>query len=377
MSKTTLEQLGEFGQSIWLDYISSSLMKSGKLKDMIDLGLRGMTSNPTIFNEAISTSTDYDEKIMQLNEAGKSSFQIYDDLTIKDIQDAADIFRLLYEKTNYLDGYVSLEINPQLAMKTKESIEEGLRLFKKVNRPNIMIKVPATPAGFPVIEELLAEGVNVNVTLIFSLNQYTKAAEAFLKGMKRLSHTTADLSKTRSVASVFVSRIDTAVDNLFDEKMAQEKDSTKKNQLQSLKGEAAVANCRMIFQKFGSIFSSSSFKSLSKKNCQAQRILWGSTGTKNPLYSDIKYVTELIARPTVNTLPEKTIRAFLDHGTVKEAITNDVGDAVKIIQSLGSFGIDINKACDKLLIDGVLAFEKSFEALINSIETKARSLCAK
>lgn len=377
MAKTTIQQLGEFGQSIWLDYISQSLMKSGNLQNLIDLGLRGMTSNPAIFNEAISTSTDYDEKIMRLSEAGKSSFEIYDDLTIHDIQEAADIFLPTYEKTSHLDGYVSLEINPKLAMKAEESMEEGMRLFKKVNRPNVMIKVPATQPGFQAIEELLAQGVNVNVTLIFSLDQYTNTVWAFFKGMKRLAKIKKDLSSTHSVASVFVSRIDTMVDKLLEERIAKENKENAKTKLQSLKGKAAVANARLIYQKFRLMFDSDVFNSLAQSNCQAQRVLWGSTGTKNPLYSDIKYVTELIAKQTVNTLPEKTIRAFLDHGTAKEALTKDPADAPQMIKGPNEFNIDINKVCEKLLLDGVAAFEKSFEALLSSIETKARSLCAK
>lgn len=378
MSKTTLHQLGEFGQSIWLDYISCSLLQSGKLPKMIEGGLLGMTSNPSIFNEAISQSADYDEKISQLAESGKKPFDIYDELTVKDIQDAADIFRPVYDKTKFLDGYVSLEINPKLAMDTNASVKEGKRLFKKVARPNVMIKVPATSAGYKVIEELLAVGINVNVTLIFSVDQYQNTVEAFFRGMNRASEKVFDLSRVRSVASVFVSRIDTAVDALLEEKIAQETDEKLKSRLMSFKGKAAVANSKVIFQNFGMMFSGNMFKSLAKKNCQVQRVLWGSTGTKNPAYSDVKYVTELIARPTVNTLPEKTINAFLDHGIVKEAFNKDnVNDAMDFIRTLRDSGIDVNKICDKLLADGVAAFEKAFDSLLKSIETKAKSLCAK
>lgn len=378
MPKTSVQQLAEFGQSVWLDYISRPLMKTGKLQGMIDLGLRGMTSNPSIFNEAIGTRNDYDNEIVRLSEAGKLPFEIYDALTIEDIQRATDIFLPVYKKTNFLDGYVSLEINPKLAMKTKESIEEGVRLFKKVNRPNVMIKVPATSAGFPVIEELLAQGINVNVTLIFSLEQYEHTAAMFFKGMNRLMHSKgADLNKTHSVASVFVSRVDTAVDQLLDERLTKENNQSQKAKLQSLKGTAAVANCQLIFEKFNTMFSGGVFKVLAAKNCPAQRVLWASTGTKNPQYSDIKYVAELISKPTVNTLPEKTIDAFLDHGVVKNAIENDVTDAKKVISALNDFGINVDQICAKLQADGVAAFEKSFESLLTSIETKARQLCAK
>ncbi len=377
MPKTVLHELGDFGQSIWLDYISRPLLESGKLKSLIDLGLRGMTSNPSIFNDAIGTSKDYDEKIIRLNEAGKSAFEIYDDLTVGDIQEATDIFRSVYENTNYLDGYVSLEINPKLATKKEESIKEGRRLFKKVNRPNVMIKVPATEAGYGVIEELLADGINVNVTLIFSLDQYAKTVEAFFKGMNRLAQKGGDLTKMASVASIFVSRIDTLVDGLLDDRAAAENDIQKKSRILALKGRAAVANSELIYETFRESFSSQPFELLAKKGCRPQRVLWASTGTKNPLYSDIKYITELIAKSTVNTLPEKTINAFCDHGVVKEAIADDFHNARNVVTILDARGVDMDKVCEKLLADGLAAFEKSFDTLLRSIETKANSLCVK
>ena len=368
--KTLVQELGDFGQSIWLDYISRPLLRTGKLKAMLEFGLLGMTSNPTIFNEAISTHTAYDEQIVKLAEAGKKPFDTYDAITIQDIQEAADIFRGVYEKTKFLDGYVSLEINPKLAMDTQGSIKEGLRLFKTVKRPNVMIKVPATDPGFPVITELLSQGVSVNVTLIFSLQQYEKTVQAYFSGIEKLLKMTKDLSRIRSVASVFVSRIDTQVDNALDQKMTQEQDEANKKQMQSLKGKTAIANCAVIYQRFQSFFSKNTLP------CPVQRVLWGSTGTKNPLYSDIKYVSELITKDTVNTLPEKTINAFLDHGHVKAALT-DSREALVILGALRRYGIDIDQVCTKLLIDGVAAFEKSFDALIATIDQKARNLCAK
>ncbi len=378
MPKTTLQQLGEFGQSIWLDYISKPLVKSGKLQKLIDQGLLGMTSNPSIFNDSIGNLPDYDEAISQLGESGKTPFEIYDALTIKDIQDAADFFLPVYRKTRGLDGHVSLEINPKLAMNTPESITEGKRLFQIVNRPNVMIKVPATDPGFPVITELLSSGINVNVTLIFSLQQYVKTVEAFFAGMEALAKKGKDLSKVHSVASVFVSRIDTVVDKLLDEKILKESNNSTKAKMAALRGQAAVANSKLIFEKFGKKFSSARFKSLFKKKCPSQRVLWGSTGTKNPLYSDIKYVTELIANPTVNTLPEKTINAFLDHGVIEEAFTTgDISDAKDIVRSLNNFKIDVNVICQQLLADGVLAFEKAFDTLLSTIDSKAKTLCTK
>lgn len=377
MAKTAIQKLGEFGQSAWFDNISRSLIESGELKEMIAKGIRGMTSNPTIFDNAISKSNSYDEAIAELVRAGKSTFEIYDDLTIRDIQDAADLFRPLYDRTNGLDGYVSLEINPLLALKVEETIKEGRRLFNKVDRPNVMFKVPATEAGFKAVEEFLAAGMNINVTLIFSLEQYSKTVGAFLQGLKRLSKKTNDLSVIGSVASIFVSRIDTAVDKLLDELITQESHSQTKDKLQALKGKAAVANSRLIFGKYSQILSGNEFQELKAKGARCQRVLWASTGTKNPSYSDIKYITELIAKNTVNTAPSKTIEAFIDHGIIKESVTSDVTDAREVINSLNNFGIDINSVCRQLLKQGVIAFEKSFKSLLSSIEEKSRNLCRK
>jgi len=374
MAKTTIQQLGEFSQSVWLDYISRSLIETGKLKSMIAQGLRGMTSNPTIFDKAISSSDDYDTQIAQLKKLNKSTFEIYDDLTIKDIQAAADLFKSVYEKTNKRDGYVSLEINPKLAYKIKETVEEGKRLYKKVNRPNVMFKVPSTDEGFAAIEELLAEGININITLIFSVEQYTNTAEAYIKGIERLLQQDGDVSQVHSVASVFVSRVDTLTDKLIEEKRAKESDTGVKVKLEQLRGKAAVANSAMIYKKYRDIFSGEQFKLLQEKGANVQRLLWGSTSTKNPAYSDIKYVAELIGKNTVNTIPEKTLNAFLDHGVVKEALTDDIGKAQKIMDDLKGLGIDINDVCKKLLEDGVVAFEKSFDSLLNAIEEKSKKL---
>lgn len=377
MAKTTIQELCETGQSIWLDNINRSMIESGRLKELINLGLRGMTSNPTIFDKAISTSTDYDKEILQLGNGDKTTFQIYDDLTIKDIQDAAYIFLSTYEESDGLDGYVSLEINPHLAFNITETIEEGKRLHQKVNRPNVMFKVPATDEGYKAIEELISAEINVNVTLIFSLEQYIKTAQAYMSGIKLLLENNGNPRNVRSVASVFVSRIDTAVDTLLDEKESQEKEENTKNELHSLKGKAAVANSRLIYKKYQAILSSLEFKALREKGANVQRTLWGSTSSKNPAYSDIKYVTELIGKNTVNTVPDGTLDAFLDHGEVKEALVADAGDAQEIIENLRKFDIDINTVCAKLLTDGVISFEKSYDSLLNSIETKSKNLCPK
>ena len=367
MSKTIVEQLGELGQSVWLDYISRSLIATGRLKELIGLGLTGMTSNPTIFDKAINSGSAYNNQIQELKEQGKSIFEIYDDVTITDIQDAADTFRPVYERTKGQDGYVSLEINPHLAYKTKETIEEGKRLARKVNRSNVMFKVPATDDGYEAIAALLAEGINVNVTLIFALEQYRKTAAAYLEGIKRLLEKSGDAQSVRSVASVFVSRIDTASDNLLDQLQGQKEAA-------SLKCKAAVANANLIYREYIRIFSEEGFKRSEKQGASVQRVLWGSTGTKNLAYSDIKYMAELIAKDTVNTVPENTLEAFLDHGTVQETITADADEAQKIIDAFQGVGIDINAVCAKLLKDGVAAFEQSFDSLLEAIEKKTRNM---
>jgi transaldolase len=369
-----MNKLAEFGQSVWLDYIDRPLLETGKLSSMIEEGLRGLTSNPSIFNNAIGSSTDYDKKIRMLNEAGKTTFEIYDELTVRDIQDAADLFKGVFERTNGLDGYVSLEIDPRIARKTHEQVQEGLRLFKKVNRPNLMVKVPSTNEGMPVIEELTAKGVNVNATLIFSIAQYEQVVKAYYKGLTKRADKTSDLSKTHSVASVFVSRIDTEVDKMIDERLANEKDAAIKEQLQTLKGKAAVANSRIIFEKWSELSNSKEAKALKGRNANVQRVLWGSTGTKNPDYSDIKYVMELICAPTVNTIPEKTLNAYLDHGQVQSAFVGGPQKSMDIIQSLSALGIDIDAVCNELLVKGVAAFNEAFKALLKSIEKKVADL---
>lgn len=371
---TKMEQLAVFGQSIWLDYISRSLLDTGKLKELIEQGLRGLTSNPSIFDNAISTSTDYDARIAELKQQRKTTFEIYDDLTVKDIQDAADMFMPVYGQTRGLDGYVSLEVNPKLAYDTEKTIEEARRLHKKVDRPNVMFKVPSTDKGFPAIEALLADGINVNVTLIFSLEQYERTAHAYLNGLAKRLENNGNINTTRSVASVFVSRIDTLTDTFITDRTASMNDEKKKEHLARLTGRAAVANSAIIYARYRELFSDRRWEELTSCGAHAQRVLWGSTSTKNHAYSDIKYVTELIARDTVNTIPEKTLEAFLDHGEVKGALTGDISRHLDVIKELTAHGIDLNTVCQKLLTDGVLAFEKAFDNLLDAIADKAQKL---
>ena len=370
MASNAIQQLDEFGQSAWLDNINRAMIISGKLAGCIEIGLRGMTSNPSIFNKAISKSTDYDEEIGKLKDAGKSVFEIYDDLTVRDIREACDLYRPIYEASDGLDGYVSLEINPKLALKTDETVDEGKRLSEKVNRPNLMLKVPATAEGFPAVEDLIAAGINVNVTLIFSLRQYIETAEAYIRGTKRHIADTGEASKVASVASVFVSRVDSVVDKLLDGMTAEEGDPETKQRLAALRGKAAVANAALIYAKYLEIVGSERFVGLGEQGVRPQRVLWGSTGTKDPAYSDIKYVTELIAKGTVNTLPDQTLEAFQDHGVVREALTSETSEARKIIADLENLGISIDRICAELLDKGVASFEDAFDSLLGSIESK-------
>ena len=348
MADSTIKQLGEWGQSIWFDNIGRSLLDTGKLQELIEQGLRGMTSNPTIFDKAISSSSDYDKMIVELHGTGKSTFEIYDDVTIKDVQDAADILRPVYDATDGLDGYISLEIDPNLASDTAATIKEGKRLHEKVNRQNLMLKVPFTDAAAEAVEELLASGMNVNVTLIFSLDQYRRTADAFLKGMERLQASGGELRSVRSVASVFVSRIEVDVDKLIDAQIEAGADEDTVKKLKSFRGRAAVSNSKLMYKEYSEIFSGERFGGLKAKGAGTQRVLWASTGTKDPAYSDIKYITELIARDTVNTAPDKTYYAFADHGEVREAVTADRGDAQCVIDGLKELGIDVHSVCAEL-----------------------------
>jgi transaldolase len=373
MPETKLHELSKLGQSVWLDYISRSLITSGKLQGLIDQGIRGVTSNPSIFNNAVSKSTDYDARIRELAQKGNTTFEIYDELTIRDIQDAADMFYDIWNKSDRMDGYISLEINPKLAYDTDETIKEGLRLFNKVDRPNLMLKVPATDQGFPAVTTLIKEGCNINITLIFSLQQYVKTSQAYLEGIEHYLAAGNDPQNVCSVASVFVSRVDTLVDAQLEEIIDNEYDEDAINTLEGLRGKAAVANSALIYHNFDELQKSTRFTTLQSRGARLQRIVWGSTSTKNPDYNDTKYVTELIGNNTINTIPEKTLHAFLDHGTVKEHLTDTTPSVHRTLADLGSAGIDMNKVCATLLDDGVGAFEKAFDALLSSIAIKAES----
>lgn len=373
MPRTVLHALAEFGQSAWLDYISRAMIDSGKLAAFIEQGVMGITSNPAIFNNAVSKSTDYDARIKKLATAGKSVFEIYDELTVRDIQDAADILRPVWERTRGMDGYISLEIDPSLAYDTDKTIVEGLRLHAKVNRPNLMLKVPATDQGFPAVTALVSKGVSVNITLIFSLQDYIKAAQAYLAGAEEYLDNNGDPQKVCSVASVFVSRVDTLVDTLLEDLIDSEHNADTINTLEALRGRAAVANAVLIYDNFCNLQKSKRFTALGTRGVRLQRIVWGSTSTKNPEYSDIKYVAELIAKKTINTIPENTLRAFMDHGTIRETLAQNMVYAHKVIADVSMAGIRMDEVCATLLKEGVKAFEQAFTSLLESIEKKAHA----
>lgn len=369
MSK--LDELAKLGQSVWYDYIRRAFITSGELQAWIDKGLRGVTSNPSIFDKAIAGSVDYDEEIKALVGEKKSVKEIYESLALKDIALAGDLFKPVYEETDGLDGYVSLEVSPELAYDTEKTISEAKRFFEALHRPNVMIKVPATEAGIPAITELIGSGVNVNVTLLFSVETYKSVAEAYLKGLERLANDGPSVSgghtadRVASVASFFVSRVDTAVDQAL-ERIGHK----------NLQGKIAIANAKMAYLAFRDIFSGARWESLAAKGTRVQRLLWASTGTKNPLYTDTLYVDQLIGPDTVNTVPPATLNSFLDHGTVAETLTQGVEEAGRQLEQLTDLGVNLNVIAQGLLDDGVVAFAKPFKALMASISQKQDRLRA-
>ena len=357
MSK--LHQLAKHGQSFWLDYMRRSLITSGELQALIDMGLRGLTSNPTIFEKAIAGSMDYDEDFRRLVDEGRSVKDIYEELALEDISRSADILRPVYEETGGVDGYVSLEVSPSLANDTAGTINEARRLFTMLGKENVMIKVPATPEGIPAIETLIADGINVNVTLLFSLNRYTQVVEAYLSGMEKLRKEGREKKNVASVASFFVSRVDTAVDSVL-EKIGNNK----------LRGTIAIANAKLAYDYFKQVISSERWKRLAAEGARPQRLLWASTATKNSAYSDTLYLDGLIGNYTVNTVPPATLQAFLDHGRVKAGLAENIALARKRIDSLAALGVDLTAITDNLLEKGVAAFAQSFEDLLQCISEK-------
>lgn len=366
MKLNPLKQLSALGQSIWLDYIRRDLIASGRLKRMIEEdGLLGMTSNPAIFEKAFSSSQDYDHDIETLARTGKKAQDIYDAISIAEVQNAADVFKPVYEQTQGKDGYVSLEVSPHLARDTEGTLAEARRLWKALNRPNVMIKVPGTDEGLPVIRRLIAEGVNVNVTLLFGLDRYREVAEAFITGLEERSSQGRSPKNVASVASFFVSRIDTLVDPMLEKIMSE--GGPRGEKAKQAHGQVAVACAKEAYQIFKDLFGNDRFKKLAGQGAQRQRLLWASTGTKNPAYSDVKYVEELIGPDTVDTAPMETIDAYRDHGDPKVRLENDLDQARAVLANLPELGIDIDKVTEQLVNEAVEKFDKPFDKLIETL----------
>ncbi len=365
--------LAKLKQSVWYDFIRRSLLTSGELKSLVDQGARGVTSNPAIFAKAIAGSADYDEDLQELirKNPDMSVNDLYENLAVTDIGMAADVLKPTYEETEGVDGCVSLEVDPTLADNTEKTVSEAIRLYETVNRPNVMIKVPATPAGLPAVTALIGAGVNVNVTLIFGLKNYTEVADAYLAGLEKLAESGPaatgghPVSGVASVASVFISRVDTAVD-----KELEKAGNT------ALQGKIAIAGAKAIYSEFSRVFSQPRWDALAAKGARPQRVLWASTSCKNPAYPDTIYVDSLIGPDTVNTIPPATLDAFLDHGKVEETLLQDPADAKTQLEELAALGIDLDAITRKLQDDGVVAFVKPFDELMANIAEKRDALIA-
>ncbi len=366
MADDRLSALRELGQSVWIDFISREALTSGELARLVRDGVSGLTSNPAIFQRAILSGNSYDADIAKLAAQGKSAVEIYEALAMADIAMAADLLRPVYEQTKGLDGYVSLEVSPHLAYDTVGTIAEARRLFHTLGRPNVMIKVPGTPEGIPAIAELIGSGININVTLLFSLDAYEAAANAYLDGLERLARDGGNLQRVASVASFFVSRLDTAVDA----RLAGHPQAAR------LAGRTAVAYTKLAYARFQKIFAGPRWQALASQGARVQRPLWASTSTKNPAYPDTLYVDELIGPYTVNTMPPQTLAAFRNHGRVAERITQGLVEAEALLAELATIGIDLDKVTQELLDAGVKAFAEAFDQLLEGLQEKAAMLVA-
>jgi transaldolase/glucose-6-phosphate isomerase len=369
-TENPLKELTKFGQSVWLDYIRRDLMASGELKRMIDNdGLRGMTSNPSIFEKAFATSPDYAGDLDTFaKDKSLNAKAIYEKVATKDIQAAADLMQPVYEKTNRRDGYISMEVSPYLAHKTAETMEEARRLWKTVNRKNLMVKVPGTAEGIPAIKQLISEGININVTLLFAQDVYERVADAYISGLEALAKTGADISGVASVASFFISRIDTLIDGQIDAKLKSATSEADKASLTKLRGQVAIANGKLTYQSYKNLFSGPRWEALAAKGAQTQRVLWASTSTKDPAFSDIYYVAELIGPDTVDTIPPATYDAFRDHGKPRASLEDNVPAAKAIMEGLAKAGISMKSATDKLTEDGVKLFADAFDKLLGAVQ---------
>ncbi len=368
-TRNPLKELLNYGQSMWLDYIRRDLFTTGKLKQLIsEDGLRGMTSNPAIFEKAIADSSLYSDILKSL--AARNDLDTtakYEQIAIRDIQDAADALRPVYQDSKFRDGYVSLEVSPYLAHQTQETIAEARRLWKTVQRDNVMIKVPGTAEGLPAIRQLIGEGININVTLLFAQEVYEQVAAAYIAGLEDLAARGGNLKKMAGVASFFISRIDTLVDSMLNDRLKTASDAGQQALLKNLLGKVAIANGKLTYQRYQRIFSGPRWQALASRGAQTQRVLWASTSTKNPNYRDVIYVEELIGPDTVNTRPPATVDAFRDHGLLRQSLTEDVPGAQKVMDDLARAGISIKQVTDKLTDDGVKLFADAFDKLLAAV----------
>lgn len=377
MTVNHLLEIEELGQSIWMDNLSRNIIESGELKNLIvEKGIRGITSNPAIFEKAIAGNAIYDADIEAGIKAGKSVLEIYESLAFKDIQDACDIFKPVYEQTNGLDGYISIEVPPTIAQDTESTINEAIRYYKAIGRENLMIKIPGTPEGLPAVTKVISEGISVNVTLLFSVESYVNTFWAYIEGLEARAAKGEDISKIASVASFFLSRIDSKIDDLIDAKLQGVTELNKKAKLEAVKGKVAIANAKVAYQEYKKIIQGDRWKALSAKGASVQRLLWASTSTKNPAYSDVMYVDELIGPNTVNTLPPNTIDACADHCDVENRVESKLEEAYNLMESLKDPDVDINidQVMDELLAEGIDKFVKPFTSLLGSLEDKVKRL---
>jgi transaldolase len=366
MKSNPIRQLEGLGQGIWLDYIRRAFIASGRLRGLIrDDGISGMTSNPAIFQKAIAEGNDYASDIRTMSHKGFTPSAIYDALSLRDVQMAADEFRPVFERTSGKDGFVSLEVNPHLAHETLDTIEEARRLWKALNRPNVFIKVPATDEGIIAVKQLTVEGINVNVTLLFGLKRYKQAAEAFITGLEERSLNGKPVDHVASVASFFLSRIDSMIDPMLEEIISHGGRNT--SLAASITGQTAIAGAKMAYRIYKVLFNDIRFKKLAEKGANVQRLVWASTGTKNPEYSDVKYIDALIGRDTVNTVPIDALNAYRDHGNPKPRLELDAGTASETLENLSKAGIDMDKAAEKLEKEGIEKFIEPFDKMMESL----------
>jgi len=372
-----MQALHEHGQSVWLDYIRRGILGNGELAQMIeDYDLRGVTSNPSIFEQAIGQGSDYDAAFHELAAGGADAVAAFDSVALQDIRDAADLFRPVFDRAGGHDGFISMEVSPTLADDTQGTVEEARRLWKALDRPNVMIKIPGTDAGIPAVEQAIADGINVNITLLFSLANYEKVMEAYLAGLEKRAAAGQPLGHVASVASFFVSRVDNSVDAKLEEIIKGAADEGTKAKARGLLGKAAIANAKLAYERFQQVFSGERWEKLAAEGARVQRPLWASTSTKNPAYRDVIYVEELVGPDTVNTIPLATIKAFAEHGVATRTVDQDVDQAHAQMATLKELGIDLDEVTRELQIDGVKKFAKSFEDMMAVVGQKLERVAA-